>query len=507
MLFRTLIALSILRECSSQSSGLFVSTQQGQVQGSNPVPSVRQFLGIPYAIANRWEAPQTPPSYSNILQALEFGDSCPQAFVPSNVEFLKLVHAGNFTVPESEDCLSVNIWSPDLSRKQNTSVMIWVYGGGLSFGSSNEPEYNGLNFVRDHEDITIVTFNYRLNVFGQPNAPQLANETVSQNFGLLDVNAAIDWVHKNIAQFGGDPDRIIIAGESAGAAAVDVYAFQRPNDAIVKGIIQESGSLSGRSAITDTIGPMIFPESWSQLAGILGCGTDATSGQLSCMQTVPSKTMEDAVIKANLAFNLAVDDITNFHDTRARAEAGNFLSVPLLHGTNANEADVLIVGAEIDSKGFVTPGLTEAVSDLQTAVDFTCPAAIVSADRMQANVTVYRYQFQGVFPELTGRNDLRSFHFSEVPFVFNTIPNPTAEMKALSKTVQDAWVAFARDPVKGLNDLGWPEYDPKTNSLAQLGSFDNSTGYTLGSGGLLDSICANSTILNTALTQLSALLF
>jgi carboxylesterase type B len=90
--------------------------------------------------------------------------------------------------------------------------------------------------VRDNEDITLVSFNYRLNIFGQPNAPQLANASQSQNFGLLDMRAAVEWIHTNIAEFGGDPERITIFGQSAGAEAVDAYSFAYPNDTIVKGL-------------------------------------------------------------------------------------------------------------------------------------------------------------------------------------------------------------------------------------------------------------------------------
>ncbi|KAJ7585755.1 carboxylesterase [Mycena floridula] len=507
MLFLSItLALSLVRECSSATPGLLVSTQQGPVQGSNPVPNVRQFLGIPYATAKRWQAPQAAPSHAATLQATKFGNSCPQAFTPGAVAFLELVGAANDTITESEACLSANVWAPSLTRKQNTAVMVWVYGGAFEFGTSDQPSYNGVNLVRDHDDITLVTFNYRLNVFGQPNAPQLANGTVSQNFGLLDINAAVDWVHKNIAKFGGDPERIIIFGESAGAVAVDSYAFQHPGDTIVKGIIQESGSVSGSASATDTSGPTIDPTSWNQLAGTLGCGTVANSAQFTCMQAVPSKTMEDALIKLNLSFNLAIDDITIFHDTRARATAGNFLKVPLLHGTNQHEMDVFVVADELIVNGFATPVITEVVADLETQIAFTCPAAVVSADRIQANVPVHRYQFQGVFPKLVGRADLRAFHSLEIGFVFNTIANPTAEITGLSKTVQGAWVVFARDPVGGLNALGWPEYSPATNSLIQLGNFANTTGFTLGSGALLDSSCLNITTLAVTAAQLSAVI-
>jgi carboxylesterase type B len=91
--------------------------------------------------------------------------------------------------------------------------------------------------VRDNDDITLVSFNYRLNIFGHPNAPQLVNASQTQNFGLLDMRAAVEWVHANIAEFGGDPERITIFGQSAGAVMVDAYSFAYPNDTIVKGLI------------------------------------------------------------------------------------------------------------------------------------------------------------------------------------------------------------------------------------------------------------------------------
>lgn len=96
--------------------------------------------------------------------------------------------------------------------------------------------YNGQNLVGDNDDVLIVTFNYRTNLFGQPNAPQLASQTNSQNFGLLDLDAAVQWVYNNIAAFGGDPARIVLFGQSAGAVAIDAYTYMHPHDTIVKGM-------------------------------------------------------------------------------------------------------------------------------------------------------------------------------------------------------------------------------------------------------------------------------
>jgi carboxylesterase type B len=100
---------------------------------------------------------------------------------------------------------------------------------------SNTVFYEGQNIVRDNDDVLVVTFNYRMNIFGQPNAPQLSSTPSSQNFGLLDQRAAVEWLHANIATFGGDPERIILFGQSAGSLAADAYMYANPTDTIVKG--------------------------------------------------------------------------------------------------------------------------------------------------------------------------------------------------------------------------------------------------------------------------------
>jgi carboxylesterase type B len=106
----------------------------------------------------------------------------------------------------------------------------------LSSLQSNTPSYNGQYLVRDHDDVLVASFNYRTNIFGQPGAPQLSvNASQTQNFGLLDIDTAIEWVYDNIMAFGGDPERIILFGESAGAAATDIYSYMHPDDGIVKG--------------------------------------------------------------------------------------------------------------------------------------------------------------------------------------------------------------------------------------------------------------------------------
>lgn len=131
--------------------------------------------------------------------------------------------------------------------------------------------YGGQKIVRDN-DVLAVTFNYRLNIFGQPGAPQLASTTNSQNFHLLYLNAVLQWVHDNIAAFGGDPARITLFGQSAGAIAIDAYAYSHPQDTIVKGAIQESGSLL---TVVRPMNGTINVTARDTVAATVGCGTGA----------------------------------------------------------------------------------------------------------------------------------------------------------------------------------------------------------------------------------------
>jgi Carboxylesterase family len=116
-------------------SQLLVPTEQGSVLGTTDGANVRRWLGVPYAVANRWEAPQAPPKRSSVYSATKFGDSCHQNLSPSTLDFLNLVGGAGVNLTESENCLSVNIWSPRIGRKQNTAVLVWIHGGGFSFGT------------------------------------------------------------------------------------------------------------------------------------------------------------------------------------------------------------------------------------------------------------------------------------------------------------------------------------------------------------------------------------
>lgn len=204
-------------------------------------------------------------------------------FLPPNVYNIlyNLAQVGDDT---QEDCLYLNVWSKPQSGSAKKPVLIWIYGGGFNTGGTNSSAYSG-QFFADQEDVVFVNFNYRVNIFGFPGAP---NEV--QNAGLLDQRLAIEWVRDNIAAFGGDPQRITIFGQSAGGASVDFYNYAWTQDPIIAGSIAESGS-----AIS--FGNKEIPSAaiaWHGVTEKAGCG-NATSNQtevLACMRSSKVSTKQ-----------------------------------------------------------------------------------------------------------------------------------------------------------------------------------------------------------------------
>jgi para-nitrobenzyl esterase len=180
------------------------------------------FRGVPYAAPPvgdlRWRPPQPPPGWEGTRRADRFSPMCPQA--PTEAA------ATGVDVPMSEDCLNLNIWTGADYREERRPVLVWIYGGGFRGGTGAHPRYDGENLARD--GLVVVTFNYRLGAFGFLATPELSEESEhrsSGNYGLLDCVAALRWVRDNIAHFGGDPGRVTIAGQSAGAGMVNFLAM------------------------------------------------------------------------------------------------------------------------------------------------------------------------------------------------------------------------------------------------------------------------------------------
>ncbi|MBN2068076.1 MAG: carboxylesterase family protein [Opitutales bacterium] len=214
-----------------------VTTANGIVEGVEN-SGIRIFKGIPFAQPPvgdlRWKAPQPPKNWTGVYRALAFGPRAMQNPIFGDMNFR--------SNGMSEDCLYLNVWTPERAEPGSLPVLVYFYGGGYQAGDGSEDRYNGESMAR--RDIVSVTVNYRLNVFGFMAHPELTRESgFSGNYGLLDQYAALLWVQQNIAAFGGDPSRVTIAGESAGSISVSAQMASPLSKGLFAQAIGESGSL------------------------------------------------------------------------------------------------------------------------------------------------------------------------------------------------------------------------------------------------------------------------
>lgn len=329
-------------------------------------------------------------------------------------------------------------------------------------------------------------------MFGFPGSP-----ATQQNLGLLDMRMAIQWISQNIAQFGGDPNRIVLFGQSAGAVAADMLIYAFPQDPIVKGLILQSGSAAifRNLGETDTQGAAGL---WSRTAAGLGCtGDDATV--LACMRSKPAADLLNAQFPPMTgttmqmvpmaAFVPTIDNVTVFGDYLTRT---NFSKVPILIGNNDNEGGISQALATANT------GVTPAATINTTALDaiFTCPSAQRANISLANSLPVWRYRWFGSFPNtqlLTNANS-GAWHGSELGVLFGTnqvaTPN-TPDENAIGTQLRSMWASFAKDPVNGLNTFmgGVPRYTAGGNALIRLG-LNNTMGLNLAAGNTFDTNCA-----------------
>lgn len=268
----------------------------------------------------------------------------------------------------------------------------------------------------------------------------------------------MEWVHDNIAAFGGDPDRITIFGQSAGGSSVDYYSYAWTSDPIVAGFIAESGNVFSPDSQAD---PIVSAEAWYSVTSTLSCGdanSDPTS-VLSCMRSKDWQAIENAIptstgiASVTAGFGPTIDNITVFSDYLAPSTAGELIKRPLLIGNNDNEASMFRVL-------FGLQGVTysDAEWDLLALVLFTCSTGYRALVSVENQIPTWRYRWFGNFAnlKLTTVPDSGAWHGSEIPIIFGTdmdIQNLVARTPAESQIAaytRGAWAAFAKDPVNGL---------------------------------------------------------
>jgi para-nitrobenzyl esterase len=239
-----------------------VETTEGKVRGL-AIDGIHIFKGIHYgastAGANRFLAPGKPERWSGLRDAFEYGPNAPQVSRGGSIP-ITAGYAYSKTLEMNEDCLVLNVWTPGVDRARRP-VMVWIHGGAFIAGSAADSYYDGAHFV-EATDVVLVSLNYRLGPFGF-----LGHPSVGGNFGLLDQRAALEWVQRNIAKFGGDPANVTIFGESAGGISVCTHLVSPPSKGLFQRAIIESGPCSTGTGSTEKIAEA----QGDALAKALGC--------------------------------------------------------------------------------------------------------------------------------------------------------------------------------------------------------------------------------------------
>lgn len=316
---------------AGRHDGLLARTADGWVQGKN-AEGTRQFLGIPYAAPPtgplRWQPPQPVQPWRGIRDATAYGNRCPQ--LPS----------GNGPRSDSEDCLYLNVFGPPGGAAGSAAaqpggrlpVLVMIHGGGLVNGSGDQHD-GSLIVSTDH--IVVVSVNYRLGVFGFLDVPGLGTSPLAANgnYGLLDQQAALRWVQRNIAAFGGDPRRVTIAGESAGGWSVCAHLTAPASGGLFSAAIMQSGSCA-------SITPAAAQASGEAFAAKAGCPSAPAAA--SCLRNLPESALLDASAGYSAEFAAGGPELP-VPPAQAVA-AGSYDRVPLLIGDNHDEGRTFAQG-------------------------------------------------------------------------------------------------------------------------------------------------------------------
>jgi len=321
-----LILMLLVGNFHSAAQAQIVQTANGRVEGTILPSGVRAFKGIPYAAPPvgdlRWRPPQPVANWDGVRPAYRFSPQCMQARIFGDMNFR--------SEGMSEDCLYLNVWTPAESADERLPVLVYFYGGGFMAGDGSEPRYDGESMAK--RGIVAVTLNYRLGIFGFFSHPELSAESphgASGNYGLLDQAAALRWVRQNIAAFGGDPERVTIAGESAGSISVSAQMASPLSKDLIAGAIGESGSLMG------TLTPV--PLSEGEASGVqFATAIGATS--LADLRAISSTQLLEASSKPGVPrFPITVDGYFFPESPEQIFATGRQASVPLLLGWNSEE--------------------------------------------------------------------------------------------------------------------------------------------------------------------------
>ena len=476
-----------------------VTTTSGNFQASpRHVSGVIEFLGMPFAAppvgSLRWKPPQPVSKPSFTQNATSFGPSCYSFEANDPSSGIVAPPAG----PQSEDCLSINVWTASESTAEKRPVMVWLYGGGFQFGSSSSPNYNGTHFATD--GVVFVSFNYRTGTLGFLALQELDDEgTNSGNFGLQDQIAALQWVKLNIAAFGGDPDNVTIFGESAGAHAVGLLLASPLSSGLFHKAILESGAYweSEHGSITT------FQQARQHGSAFLQSqanGSLTKLRSLSATLIVQAGAWNASTDPGITAFSPSIDNYVVPVAPSVAFDKGRTHKVPIIAGFNQDEGALFFSRALPHStptdfqsaQRIFFAGTTGTAFSLYPSTSEN--QTIASADALIGDLVIAQQTWEaldrqaassgqacyGYHFTYTSPYSPVSIHTSEIPFVFGNLgPNPlyggstpaaSANDVARSKSMTTYWINFAKTGNPNRANLSaWPKYAASGNNFLELG--------------------------------------
>lgn len=436
---------SVAASAGSVGSAPIAATDAGRVQGSI-ANGVKSWKGIPFAAppvgARRWRPPQPAAAWRGVRDATHYGHDCMQLPFPSD--------AAPLGTEPSEDCLVLNVWAPERTVEHGKlPVVAWIYGGGFVNGGSSPPTYSGENMAR--KGIVFVSFNYRLGRFGTFLHPQLAAENISGappgNYVFMDQLAALQWIRRNVAAFGGDPANVTLIGESAGGMSVNTML----TSPMAQGLFQRAIILSGgdgrtagaagraaveRESLAFAASKGIAPDDPEALRKLRALPPEAVVDQLNLSSLINRDSTLRNYAGPFVDGQLALDPASVF-------AGGRFAHVPVMIGATSNDAG--------GPTGYMVAGAHAL-------------AAAISA----AGVPTFEYRFSYVASAI-GKPGAE--HASDIPFFFDTEAvkygdKSSARDLAMGRTISAYLVNFARtgDP-SGAGLPKWPRYTPAEGAI------------------------------------------
>jgi para-nitrobenzyl esterase len=466
------------------SSAPQVKTRLGAVEGKDD-GKVRTFLGIPYAAPPvgdlRWKAPAPAAKWSGVKKATEFGSHCMQGKIYGDMVF--------HDPGASEDCLTLNVWVPDKHVEPKLPVMVWIYGGGFVSGTTSESRQDGSHLAQ--QGVIVVSMNYRLGVFGFMVHPELAKESghnSAGNYGLLDQLAALQWVHDNIAAFGGDPGNVTIFGESAGSFSVSAQMASPLAKGLFQRAIGESGGAFPRSGLSFDPMSARAEKDAKLVKDKLGAST------LAELRAIPAeKLLAPFVPPQSQGSDFEPDTDGYFlpESVPAIFAASKQNDVALLAGWNHDEGSFEIAfspqkptaesfkataqkdfGDKADEFSKFYPADTDEHA-LRSALDYASDKFIalstwswIEAQSKTGRQPVYRYRFDmAPFSKNPNAPRLGAYHSAEIEYVFGQLDSKIDVTwrdsdRQVSEMMQKYWSNFARNGnPNGPGLPNWPPYN------------------------------------------------